>query len=435
MRRFFTLLLIGFSITVQAQDNGNTLLQPATSIHNYYNPAMQHRYAGTRYEVNALGDLYLGATTLPTAFASKFFFGGDIDTELKDKASDKLNSSNKAGYDLSNGIWFSSTLGNPDSSRLRLHVGVESNTHLATAYTEDLFRIAFYGNSIYADETAVFDNSRYDAKSYISYKVAASSLFEIGDATLSGAVGIGILEGTSGNELDITSGSMYTSPDGTFIDLDYDFTFNTTGSRATKISDPRGLAIGADIYLSYATADQSWLINFAMADLGAFTWNDEDNALFSGDTASRYEGIDVTNIILGTNEAALGNEDLLLSYVNLDSTYGNFSTLAPTRLDLNATRFISDLELYVSGGVHMRLGTEYQPLMYVRGGKRLPDGRSDVGAMVSVGGYGGFGVGGSYSRRMGEHLQVLVSSPSILGFVAPTVFTTAALQLGVRAAF
>ena len=80
--------------------------------------------------------------------------------------------------------------------------------------------------------------------------------------------------------------------------------------------------------------DNKWQAAASISDLGVLAWNHERLARYAGDTTSTYEGIDVTDIVLGVQVlSSNSNSDLLLTHIDLDTLDGNFSSVTPARFD------------------------------------------------------------------------------------------------------
>ena len=130
-------------------------------------------------------------------------------------------------------------------------VGIEQTAHRGFIFTDDLLRMGLYGNAIFADETAVFDGSGYDAKAYMNLKLAVNRKHNWGKNQLFFSIGMGILEGLAGEELDISNGSIYTAPDGSYLDLVMPSLIIPQAVEQTRSTNPRGWAVGGDLCFAY----------------------------------------------------------------------------------------------------------------------------------------------------------------------------------------
>ncbi|HAE35705.1 MAG TPA: DUF5723 family protein [Chitinophagales bacterium] len=407
--------------------------QPVTprTLNTWYDPAFVHASTTDSMVVTSWGDAWAGSNALPSTFAYKFLFGGEVTDKIKEQATKKLDPLNTGGYDFQYGLWYSSFLSFMPG--YRVHVGIEQTAHRGFIFTDDLLRMGLYGNAIFADETAVFDGSGYDAKAYMNLKLAVSKEAQLGKNQLFFSIGMGILEGLAGEELDISNGSIYTAPDGSYLDLDYAFTYNTTGRGANKISNPRGWAVGGDLSALLIGDDNKWQAAASISDLGVLAWNHERLARYAGDTTSTYEGIDVTDIVLGVQVlSSNSNSDLLLTYIDLDTLDGNFSSVTPARFDAHFSYQLMEGTDLTAGVTH-RLGSSFDPAVYLIGSKQF--GPSEAQVMLSFGGYGGWGIGGGYGITVMDHYHVDIRTPNILAFIVPGFSTVSGLQLRLSAGF
>ncbi len=405
---------------------------PPVSVHKYYNPAYLHLFDKADIQLYTFADFYSGSNSLPSAIIQKLLLGGEIDAEMKDSAREQLQAENTAGLDLNSGVWFSTFLG--DSGRYRLHLGAEYQNHRGLAYSPHLFELAFYGNAGLADQTADISNSRYDGAVWMSYRAAFSRMFHTQKGNFSAAIGASFLQGLTSENLHIEQGLIYTAPDGSYLDLDYQFAFKTSDTKVVRLDNTKGIGTAGDIFLSWESPGKRWFSNFAFTDFGVINW-DKTPMQLTGDSSSRFEGVDITNVLSAGSGAALGNEELLMEYVQLDSTNMAFTTVLPMRLEWNTTYFIPEKMISLTAGVHHRLQTEYKPLIYLRAGKALPATGTHISMVGSVGGYGSYGLGLDIHQRIGRYIRINAGSSSLLGFIAPEQFFTEAVYIAISVGF
>ena len=110
--------------------------------------------------------------------------------------------------------------------------------------------------------------------------------------------------------------------------FDYAFTYNTTGRGANKISNPRGWAVGGDLCFAYRVMTK-WRAAASISDLGVLGMESRTTGSLCRRYPSTYEGIDdryrAGVQVLSSNS----NSDLLLTYIDLDTLDGNFSSVTP----------------------------------------------------------------------------------------------------------
>lgn len=430
MRTYLLNVLLLMTIAASAQQT--PAFTPPVSVHKYYNPAYLNLFDQAEIQLYTFADFYSGSNSLPAGFVQTLLFGSFIDDARKDKASEQLKTDNTAGFDLNSGVWFSTYLG--DSNTYRLHLGVEYQIHRGLAYTPHLFELAFYGNAGLADQTADISNSSYDGAVWMSYRTALSRLYPTSKGLFSAAIGASFLQGLSGENLEIERGLIYTAPDGSYLDLDYQFTFNTSDTKVVRLGNTKGIGTAGDLFLSWESPGKRWFSNFAFTDFGVISWN-KTPLQYQGDSSSRFEGIDITDVLTAGSDAAIGNEELLMEYVQLDSNTNAFTTVLPMRLEWNTTYYIPEKMISLSAGVHHRLQTEYSPLFYLRAGKVLPASGTHLSVVGSVGGYGSYGLGLDIHQRIGPYIRLNAGSSSLLGFIAPDQFFTEAVYLAISIGF
>lgn len=426
MRAFVFILLISGINTFAQQADSLKELPFNPGFHRNYNPVLAHFNGEEDFQINVISDAGAGSNHLPASFINNLLFGGMIDEDQKDKAAEKLADENNAGFDFYNAVWFNTPLG--DSSPYRLHLGVEYMNHRSIAYSPDLYTIGFYGNAGFAEQTADLSDGRYDGNVWMSYKVGMSRQF--GGFTL--AATASFVQGLWGQEMDVPQASVYTAPDGSYLDLDYDITFQSAGTGVVRWGKTHGTGWSGDVHLGWHSKDNKWSALVTAADFGTIAWNVEAFQYYA-DTSIRFEGIDVTNVILSGNNAAVGDEDLLFDYLFADSTNTSFTTNIPMRMEGNLTHQMDNGWMFTLGAMR-RVHTSHRPLGYLRVGKPLGE-STFASAILSAGGYGGYGVGLDIRQQFGHFISLHAGSSSLLGFAAPDAFSTVSAYAALRVAF
>ena len=401
-----------------------------TSIHRYYNPTIAHYGDESDIQINLISDLSASSNNLSSAFIQRLLLGGMIDEPLKDKASDLLVDDNQSGFDWVNATWFNTSLG--DSSPYRLHLGIQYQTHRGIAYTPDLYTVAFYGNKSFAGQDAILDNSQYNGFVWMGYKAALSRQYSSEYGLFTASIGAGFLQGLSGEELNIYNGNLFTSENGAYLDLEYNFRYQNAGSGAVRIDKTRGTGWVGDLFFSWQNPKQNLTANLTVADFGVIQWNVEAYE-YSGDSSIRFEGIDITELLISGTDAALGDGIILLEILDVDSVSTEFTSSIPMRVDANIS-YETENGYLLTAGTFTRVQTVYNPLFYLRAGKYvLPE--TYLSLIASYGGYGGLGIGIDFQQQLGPYISVHAGSSSLLGFVAPESFNAASAYAAIRIAF
>ncbi len=124
----------------------------------------QTEYGITKYHtdsssvlVGAIGEYSINSTVLNNEFYNFFIRGGYIDQEAKDRISKKLRPSNQLGGDMNFGIYYAHSIDSLfDKARpdLNYFLNISNRWHFDVRFSDDLFNLGFYGNKMFAGQTA-----------------------------------------------------------------------------------------------------------------------------------------------------------------------------------------------------------------------------------------------------------------------------------------
>ncbi len=95
----------------------------------------------------------------------------------------------------------------------------------------------------------------------------------------------------------------------------------------------------------------------------------------------------------------------------------------------------SQNDIYVSAGAQYILNIPYTPLIFLQVGKSFNSLQLTASANLHAGGYGGFNIGFNITKQFGTSVVARLGSNSLLGLVAPGLFTGAAGYVGVGVQF
>lgn len=418
---FTTLTLVCVFAKAQSDStSSNTWTYTApTTIFGIYDP-LQVPLQDNRFAITAYGDLYLASNCFSASFLQNFFGSGFITTDMKDFAASKLKPENTIGVDVAAGVWLQMAMKKNPS--LIFLAGIDYHLEESSRFTPDLFHLAFYGNYDYQNYTADLSGSGFSLTNVMAYKVGLMKRFNAGYNDFTFGATVGLAEGLSGFDMNMSTGSLFTAFDGRYIDLDYDIRVLSSGGGAPKLGSFAGAGISADVFWKGYFKGPEITIQAMANDLGAIWWNN-DPVKFSGDTAIRFEGIEIDNIFSASDEAIGGDADSLFSIIGLtEETQETFSQALPSRINISATKLFSN-DIYLTLGAQYMLNTPYKPLVFMQVAKAFTPQQFAVAVNAHAGGYGTFNAGVELSKSIGNMIHLRAGTNSLLGLVLPDTFT------------
>ena len=351
------------------------------------------------------------STAVPSSFTNAFIFPGFIDESLKSNAFKRLQSTNIFGGELSGGISLNFI---PDTGKESHHtaVGFIYNTQViqSAQFSSDLFKLVFEGNASYSDKVANFNNSGYFAMSYQTFKLSYLKRSKRSQFRVSA----GIARGLSTTQVNLQRGSLYTQPEGEFLDLAWKGNYIQSGNGSNQFKNSPSFGPALDLLLQFRLKSNG-VLSVTIQDLGFINWNQETSQ-YTRDTSFRFTGVKLTNLV-SFSDSAFVFGDTLLNKLRGDNSTAPFMQHLPASLQLKYTHLLTG-KWMASGAVQYRLVPGYMPFSSIQLVRNLRNNRS-VGFTLNYGGYGKFQTGLHAVLIETEHHYLKIGTLFNEGFIAP----------------
>ena len=214
-------------------------------------------------------------------------------------------------------------------------IGVVDRIEANVVYSNELFRTAWGGNAQYEDQTidlGVEANAFY-AREY-SLGAAMALPIQMDNWKFKGGLAFKYIQGFGAIYTDRADFSLYTAPNGEYLDLAYDYKVRTsidpslTEGGNYNFNTPHGHGFATDLGIS-ATFKEKFYGNINVLDIGGVTFN-KNVTTYENSGTLRYDGIFVDNIFKGPYE--FDSEEFEEIYKDADTEGGKFTMPYPTRL-------------------------------------------------------------------------------------------------------
>lgn len=282
--------------------------------------------------------------------------------------------------------------------------------------------LALRGNGPYLGDTISDENvqgSLYNARSF-----GASTYFSLGEKVKLG-VRVSLIQGRRYFSLDDADYSLYTSENGTTVDLSANYLFRSTERfRGLGLFGFQGFGASVDVGTIIDVSEKMELA-VTLNELGAIVWKTD---VRSGTIElNDYEGLVVNNIFEDSLQQLIDTEvDSLTNIIQPDSSVENSTMVMPAQLRIVLSRKIGEKGRLAGTIVYnpIRAGS-YTPIPVISLAYQhevIDD--LTLGAQVYGGGYDTFGAGliGNYRFDAGPvKIDLLLGSDNILGWLAPSI--------------
>jgi hypothetical protein len=424
MKGLFWKLLLIFSFVFQLNafaqkpydliDNNVLSLQSADSFHL--------KQGDNVIKVSADARNY--STALPFSFVETLAQNEFVNDNLKNSASSRMKSFNYDEFGYNAGVaWYHRWSDSSIFKGATTSISLKQRSINEIRFTGDAFNLIFFGNAMYAGDSARLDGSKYLGITFRQLQFGWQKSFGTKDTSWSLFVGVSVLQGMSANSLTVAKGNLYTDPNGEYVDLNSSFLYWTSDSTASHLQTFKGIGVSGDIVLSFPVGRKG-NFKFAMNDLGFIRWNKQSKG-YGSDTSIHFEGVQVNNLFAFQDTSFLKvNKDTLLKRAGVKQVQQHFTTILPTVISMVYSLAVWHNQATLKAGIYYKPSFDPYPLVFVSiSTYKLKFVYPSI--MVSAGGSQGFNAGIALSKIISKRIYITVGSENILGIVAPNQFTSA----------
>lgn len=385
---------------------GSNLFSQFNNDFLFYSKYKRNVTANAEYEVNS--------NSINNAFINAVYFGGYIDSSLKNSVTDRLSGYNRIGGHASANVV---SFFGKDSSNLSFLVGLKQQELFNANFSSDLFKLGFYGNKIYQGETANLSNTNVN---YYSFQELKFGMVWDNVDTTGACMGIALsyLRGQNVFQLRTNNTSLYTAPDASLVSLTTNANMDFSDTTHTRLDAVNGNGLSAEFFAETPYVSKLGKSKFfvSVTNLGFIRWNKNTNN-YSVDSTFTWSGLKVDNIFT--------LKDSTIKAISADSILGNStehskhhvpSNLPTSLLILHKIQFNKYFTL-TNGFRHMFNGN-YKPYIFVETEFTFNKAFS-ASLHVGYGGYGRFNSGLSVSYAIADKFILRAGSNSIQGYIAP----------------
>lgn len=359
---------------------------------------------------SAYGSGYINSSALTNSFFKSYLYTKSyIGDDLKQQQVDRLKKSNTVGADIKVGVY-----GQYKFNNIRIEAGLTYRDFSSSQFSSDAFKLIFYGNSMYAGQTASLDPmSVYHVNYQTLYMGLKKTVGKKQNIQLGARVGV--VRGGRLQKIHSKNASLYTDSYGSYLTLNgkFDIAYTDDSTYAT-VPSMNGGGLTSDYFFSIK-ADRSE-IAVELLDVGFVRWNDVTT--YHGDGSYTYTGISVDNII-GGNGFVLDPVNLATVFENmgLSKTVKDVTYMLPAILHVSYYRHVSP-KVSLTGGVRQQFVQGYLPRVY---GKLAYYLKKDFVFVPTIA-YGGFGradIELGIAKTFSDHLLVSTNVMWFEYFAAP----------------
>ena len=336
------------------------------------------------------GDFFINSNTISNNFISSFYNGKFIDSTLKETISERLVLNNRLG--ASSKLGFTYTMLPADSKHNTVFAfSFFDRQHFDVKFSDELFNTIFYGNKMYAGQTARLGDFSMNLLRYQQFRARWDWKGDFYHGSYGFA--FSLLSGDQNVVVTAPTADLFTAADGTYLDFDIAMKVHSTDTSKQKYFSQNGMGVSTDFYyeMPYIAWKKPGKITFEVRDLGVIQWSNK-SMQYAVDSSYHYDGIDVSNLF---------NLDSTTSPLNIDSVIdknttfktGKYITKIPCTFDVHTKTFYGKQFAFEKGVIFL-FNTSSKPYYYAKFhfifGRNKP---ADIAYVIAYGGYGRFNAG------------------------------------------
>ncbi len=361
---------------------------------------------------------YLGSNSTSNKFVSALYNSKFIDDNLKNSA--HLKNKNILGSDLKASCYVATM---PDSmwglSNFGYRIGLSQRQFRSFNFSKDSYNLIFFGNKQFAGESVNFDNTRLRSIDYQKLELGIFKNYHENNTKVNIYFGFNILKGQQLQSLNINSGSLYTSIDGDYLNLNTKFSYFTSDQSNKQFSDFNGIGISCDAFFVIKNTKSNLTFTFASEDLGYISWA-KKSYLAGVDTSIHFDGVEITNIMNVAQENLQGmSKDSLMNILYSKNDTVPFKLSIPEKLSFEIKKELTGFINSATIGLNYIFDVGQPiPQFYAMQTAQIKK-WLNIGIIENYGGFSGFNAGIYFQIITNKNLIAIISSGNLTGFIIP----------------
>ncbi len=240
--------------------------------------------------------------------ASAYFRHAFIDEEIKDGVSKRLDAHNAFALGFGATVRYQHKIQSETDRFVSWSIQLEDRHWIHADFSSETFELYFRGNRNYKGQSADLSNFRFSDLHWQAVKAAVQIRLSSKSAL---DAGLGLVRGQEFLDIRTKRGSLYTAPNGDYLDTDLDLKIRQQDSSGTGFDSWNGTGTVLDLRWNNQLPDGS-LLELGVTDLGFIGFNGK-SSFVPTDTTYRFEGIDATDLFDFT--------DTVSGTINSDSAF------------------------------------------------------------------------------------------------------------------
>jgi hypothetical protein len=422
LKKYIIAILVLWSFQASAQLEADRTDRYLYDLSAYRDSSFQY----SKLMIGMYGSGEANSNAITNSFFSHLLYtGAYISDDMKEDVNKKLKDKNRlcldeqikisGAYKINKNTWFT--------------LGLTQRLFTGGTMSKDGFNLVFYGNSMFAGQTAQLHPTNLYQMDYFSL---STGIMKQVNSKLTVAGELSFIRGGNYRQIKMDRGTLYTDPNGAYLELDSKFKVaysDSSQSAAFPHSSGKGAAIS--LYTTYQVNAKTYL-SFELKDLGFIAWKDLN--VYEGDSVYKYDGYSISNI-LDPNGSLVSDVtiDTIMKQIGINKQKQSFSRMLPTTMHISIVHHLNK-KWSIAGGAKYMFAPGYIPRVYVKPIYYLSD-QMLVSSTLAYGGYGKADVILSCGWKYSNKLMVSIDALFLEYMIAPNSTSGNGIQFSITGLF
>jgi hypothetical protein len=312
--------------------------------HNPYYPSEIAQPAEWKFQLSAFARQDANSNTLTNEFFKEINKSGYISSDLVDKQVENMSGKILSGQITNIGI---NALINSKKAKGKQYfiLGFEHQHFLDTYIDEDLAILLLQGNKQFAGQTIQIPDTRYYSNYFNQFNWGMGFRIAKNKVIQHFAFTIGINTGQNYDYLEVKNSSIYTQPEGDYIDIAVNAHTKISDTVWAEVYKVNGLGLSTNLEYSFSKTN-SFHLDMNLKNLGFINWNG-NTFMGNVDTSFVFEGINNDTTINQGNLPKDYSYNSLRSTIFTNPESASFTDVLPMSFRLSGGKYFAEGKFYL----------------------------------------------------------------------------------------
>ena len=310
--------------------------------------ALNHTSFSQEKSIIFSSEINLESNAINGAIINEVFTIGYINNNLKNRIISLNEQSHVINLNLNTSFIYREKINN----ELSYNFSFSDVNHVNTKFDNNILKLFLKGNAEYENEKLNFATTNIRINRYQQFKLFLDykkNKYGVG-------LGLSYIYGNHNLTLISKRGSIYTAPNGEYLDLNYDINSFVTDTSNLSPFEHNGNGISLDLTGSLTFLNHK--LDLYMLDFGYINWNNNSQNIYV-DSAFTFNGIEVNNIF-DFNDSILEISNIVDQYDNINQRNSTFKSYLCSNIGVKISKQVKNKRF---GMITYGLNSKWQPYL------------------------------------------------------------------------